>query len=148
MQHINVKCYELCSYWRTNPTLIWGLFGWWATVGSAFGLAGGAPGLGSNINLLQALTNPRSDGLGKLYREGTASLLNSMASKEFPYTTKQVRDSFVAALSSNKAAAAQAARFKLANEVFVPFRRAISANSFGYGRKFLSFRWSTGLHNS
>ncbi|CAN4087310.1 unnamed protein product [Withania somnifera] len=103
------------DYWRTNPALIWGLFGWWATVGSAFGVAG-APGLGSNFNLLQALSNHRSDGVGELYREGTASLLNSMVGKKFPYTTKQVRDSFVAALSSNKTAAAQAARFKLANE--------------------------------
>lgn len=89
--------------------------GWWATIGSAFGVAP-APGLGSNFNLLQALTNTRSDGVGELYREGTASLLNSMVNKKFPYTTKQVRENFVAALSSNKAAAAQAARFKLANE--------------------------------
>ncbi|KAK4398187.1 Protodermal factor 1 [Sesamum angolense] len=56
------------------------------------------------------------DGLGELYREGTAALLNSMAHTRFPYTTSQVRDSFVAALSSNKAAAAQAQLFKLANE--------------------------------
>lgn len=110
-----MKCYVFCSYWRTNPALIWGLFGWWATVGSAFGVAG-APGLGSNFNLLQALSNTRSDGVGELYKEGTASLLNSMVSKKFPYTTKQVKDNFVAALSSNKAAAAQAAQFKLANE--------------------------------
>ncbi|RVW39652.1 Protodermal factor 1 [Vitis vinifera] len=67
-------------------------------------------------NLQQALSNTRTDGLGELYREGTASLLNSMVNKRFPFTTKQVRDRFAAALSSNKAAAAQAHLFKLANE--------------------------------
>ncbi|OIT29842.1 PREDICTED: protodermal factor 1-like [Nicotiana attenuata] len=103
------------DYWRTNPALIWGLFGWWATVGSAFGVAS-TPGFGGNLNLLQALSNPRADGVGELYREGTASLLNSMVSKNFAYSTKQVRDSFVAALSSDKAAAAQARIFKLTNE--------------------------------
>ncbi|KAK4438934.1 Protodermal factor 1 [Sesamum alatum] len=104
-----------CTYWRNHPTLIWGLFGWWGTLGSAFGVTS-VPGFGANMNLLQALSNTRSDGLGELYREGTAALLNSMAHTRFPYTTSQVRDSFVAALGSNKAAAAQAQLFKLANE--------------------------------
>ncbi|KAL0362505.1 UNVERIFIED_CONTAM: Protodermal factor 1 [Sesamum calycinum] len=102
-------------YWRNHPTLIWGLFGWWGTLGSAFGLTS-VPGFSANMNLLQALSNTHTDGLGELYREGTAALLNSMAHTRFPYTTSQVRDSFVAALSSNKAAAAQAQLFKLANE--------------------------------
>lgn len=75
------------------------------------------PGFGaSTLSLQQALSNTRTDGLGALYREGTASLLNSMVNQKFPYTTKQVRESFVASLSSNKAAAAQAQLFKLANE--------------------------------
>nr|GMD90329.1 protodermal factor 1 [Ipomoea batatas] len=80
---------------------------------------GGVPagGFGTNLNLLQALSNTRNDGFGELYREGTASLLNSMLStNRFPYTTQHVRDSFGAALSSNTAAAAQARLFKLANE--------------------------------
>ncbi|KAK6157504.1 hypothetical protein DH2020_011752 [Rehmannia glutinosa] len=103
-------------YWRNHPTLIWGLFGFWGTsVGSAFGVTS-LPGFGSNMNILQALSNTRSDGLGELYREGTAALLNSIAHTRFPYTTSQVRDSFVAALGSNKAAAAQARLFKMANE--------------------------------
>lgn len=104
-----------CSYWRTHPTLIWGLFGWLGTVGNSFGMAS-VPGFGSNMNLLQALSNSRTDAYGDLYREGTASLLNSMVSKSFTYTTNQVRDSFVSALSSDKSAAAQAQLFKLANE--------------------------------
>lgn len=74
------------------------------------------PGVGANTNLLQALSNTRTDGFGELYREGTASLMNSMAHAKFPYTTTQVRDRFVGALTSNKAAAAQARVFKLANE--------------------------------
>ncbi|KAL0399656.1 UNVERIFIED_CONTAM: Protodermal factor 1 [Sesamum radiatum] len=114
---MTLNCFALvnCSYWRNHPTLIWGLFGWWGTLGSAFGLTS-VPGFSANMNLLQALSNTRTDGLGELYREGTAALLNSMAHTRFPYTTTQVRDSFVAALSSNKAAAAQAQLFKLANE--------------------------------
>ncbi|KAL0320441.1 UNVERIFIED_CONTAM: Protodermal factor 1 [Sesamum radiatum] len=104
-----------CTYWRNHPTLIWGLFGWWATIGNAFGVTS-LPGTGAHMNLLQALSNTRADGIGELYREGTAALLNSMTHPRFPYTTTHVRDSFVAALSSNKAAAAQAQLFKLANE--------------------------------
>lgn len=104
-----------CSYWRNHPGVIWGLVGWWGTLGNAFGVTS-VPGFGSNFNLQQALSNSRTDGLGELYREGTASLLNSMVYNRFPFTTKQVRDNFVAALGSNHAAAAQARVFKLANE--------------------------------
>ena len=77
---------------------------------------GGIPGIQSTMSLQEALSNTRNDGIGALYREGTASLLNSMVNKNFPFTTSHVQDSFVAALSSNNAAAAQAEVFKLANE--------------------------------
>lgn len=107
-----------CDYWRTHPTLIWGLFGWMGTTMSgAFGISGlPVSGSISHLSLEQALTNTRKDGFGELYREGTASLLNSMVNKRFPFTTTQVRDNFVSALASNKAAASQAQVFKLANE--------------------------------
>ncbi|MFS8027994.1 putative protodermal factor 1 [Helianthus anomalus] len=68
------------------------------------------------MNFQEALSNTRTDGIGALYREGAASLLNSMVNKNFPFTTSYVQDSFLAALRSNKAAAAQAEVFKLANE--------------------------------
>lgn len=84
-------------------------------MGNSFGVTS-LPGIGASMNLQQALSNTRTDGYGTLYREGTASLLNSMVSKAFPFTTGQVRESFIAALSSNKAAAAQGKLFKLANE--------------------------------
>lgn len=77
---------------------------------------GGIPGFGPSMNFQQALSNTRTDGIGALYREGTAALLNSMVNKNFPFSTSHVRDSFVAALASNKAAEAQANVFKLANE--------------------------------
>ncbi|GJT80285.1 protodermal factor 1-like protein [Tanacetum coccineum] len=77
---------------------------------------GSIPGFQSTMGLQEALSNTRTDGIGALYREGTASLLNSMVNRNFPFTTSRVRDSFVAALSSNNAAAAQAEIFKLANE--------------------------------
>ncbi|XP_038682656.1 protodermal factor 1-like isoform X1 [Tripterygium wilfordii] len=104
-----------CNYWSTHPTVVWGLLGWWCTLGSAFGVPS-VPVVGPSMNVLQALSNTRADGLGALYREGTASLLNSMVNSRFPFTTKQVRDNFITALGSNKAAAAQARVFKLANE--------------------------------
>lgn len=96
--------------------MIWGLLGWWGTLGHAFGVTS-LPGFGSStMSLQQALSNTHTDGLGELYRQGTAALLNSMVDNRFHFTTKQVRDSFVGALGSNKAAASQARVFKLANE--------------------------------
>uniref|UniRef100_A0A1J3E3I5 Protodermal factor 1 n=1 Tax=Noccaea caerulescens TaxID=107243 RepID=A0A1J3E3I5_NOCCA len=108
-----------CDYWRNHPTLIWGLLGWWGTVGGAFGTVSSPssiPGFDPHMNLLQALSNSRTDAIGALYREGTASWLNSMVNNRFPFTTPQVRDHFVAGLSSTKAATKQAHTFKLANE--------------------------------
>jgi len=74
------------------------------------------PGLGASLSIPQALSNTRTDALGALYREGAASYLNSLVNNKFPYTTDQVRDRFVASLSSNKAAATQARLFQMANE--------------------------------
>ncbi|XP_021724600.1 protodermal factor 1-like [Chenopodium quinoa] len=104
-----------CTYWGSHPGLIFGVLGWWATVGGVFGVTT-LPGLSSATSLQEMLNNPRNDGYGSLYREGTASFLNSMASKNFALSTKQVKDSFLASLSSDKVAAAQAKLFKLANE--------------------------------
>ncbi|EPS57238.1 hypothetical protein M569_17582, partial [Genlisea aurea] len=106
-----------CIFWRNHPTLVWGLLGgWWGTLGNAFGISS-VPGFGSHANVLQALSNTREDGYGELYREGTAALLNAVArTRFFPYSANEVRDGFVAALASEKDAAAQAQLFKLANE--------------------------------
>ncbi|KAI3921864.1 hypothetical protein MKX01_005553 [Papaver californicum] len=110
-----------CHFWRTHPTLVWGLLGWWASVGSIFG--GGVGGvavvpssLDPHLTLPQALSNTHTDGIGALYREGVASLLNSMVTHKFPLTTDQIKDGFVKALSSEKAAINQAQLFKKANE--------------------------------
>lgn len=105
----------VCSYWLNHPGMIWGVVGWSGTLGNCFG-ATNIPGFGTNLNLLQALSNTRTDGYGALLREGTASYLNSLANNRFPFTTKQVRGSFVSALASDRAATNQANLFKLANE--------------------------------
>lgn len=105
----------ICSYWSNHPTLIWGVLGWWGTLGHAFGVTS-APGFSPNMSLQQALSNNLSDGYGALYREGTASWLNSLVNHRFPFTTDQVRQSFVSAIHSEKTAAAQAQLFKSANE--------------------------------
>ncbi|XP_042483824.1 protodermal factor 1-like [Macadamia integrifolia] len=104
-----------CIFWSTHPGLILKLLGWWGSVGGVFG-SPATPTMGTDLSLPQALSNTRSDGIGALYREGTASYLNSLANKKFPFTTKEVKDSFVRAITSNKAAAAQAELFKQANE--------------------------------
>ncbi|KMS94996.1 hypothetical protein BVRB_013410 [Beta vulgaris subsp. vulgaris] len=104
-----------CTYWGSHPGLIFGVLGWWATVGGIFGVTT-LPGLNSATSLEEMLNNPRNDGYGSLYREGTASFLNSMATKEFSLSTKQVKDAFLASLTSDRIAAAQAKLFKLANE--------------------------------
>ncbi|KAM7273988.1 hypothetical protein ACFE04_028652 [Oxalis oulophora] len=109
-----------CNFWSNHPTLIWGVLGWFGTVGNTFGLGsdGGLPtgGFSPSMSLPEALSNTRNDGMGALYREGTASLLNSMVDRNFAFTTNQVRDSFVKALHSDRTAGAQAQLFKLANE--------------------------------
>lgn len=108
-------CVLIFSYWRNHPGIIWGILGWWGTLGNAFG-ATNLPGSISSITLPQALSNTSTNGLGALYREGTASFLNSLVNHKFPYTTEQVRDRFAASLHSNKAATTQAHLFKMANE--------------------------------
>ncbi|XP_047324752.1 protodermal factor 1 [Impatiens glandulifera] len=102
-----------CIYWGNHPDMIWGLLGWWGTVGGVFGVV---PVISPSLSLQQALSNNRLDGVGSLYREGTASLLNSMIDRNFPFSTQQVKDSFVASVVSDKTALNQAQVFKLANE--------------------------------
>ena len=103
------------SYWITHPGAIWSLLGYWGTVGGFFG-AGSSLAYGKELTLHQALSNTRTDGIGELYREGAAALLNSMATSNFPFSSQQVKDAFTSALVSQKAAATQAETFKLANE--------------------------------
>ncbi|MQL73591.1 hypothetical protein Taro_005922 [Colocasia esculenta] len=102
-----------CNYWRTHPQVIWGLFGYWGTLGS---LLGGAGTPAANLNILDALRNTRTDGVSALYREATASFLNSMVNRRFTFSTQQVRDAFTAALASEQTAANQARIFQRANE--------------------------------
>ncbi|RRT47978.1 hypothetical protein BHE74_00002492 [Ensete ventricosum] len=100
---------------QRHPEAILALFGSWCTLGQFFGLPA-AYALGRNPSLLEALSNTRADGIGALYREGTASFLNSLVSRSFVFTPRQVRDAFNAAVLSNSAAGAQAELFKKANE--------------------------------
>ncbi|OAY84373.1 Protodermal factor 1 [Ananas comosus] len=104
-----------CDYWRSHPEAIWAIFGYWGTVGQYFGAASGAA-FGKSMSLPDALANTRHDGIGALFREGTASFLNSIVNRNFPFTTQQVKDAFAAAVSSDGAATAQAGLFKRANE--------------------------------
>lgn len=100
-----------------HPGVIWGLFGFWCPLVRLFGPSAAVP-FGHDLTVPEALANTREDGVGALYREGTASLLNSMVNNRFPFTTQEVKDAFGAALNSGDdgAAAAQARLFKKANE--------------------------------
>ncbi|CAA7402457.1 unnamed protein product [Spirodela intermedia] len=102
-----------CDYWRTHPQAIFAICGYWNTIGRMLGLT---PPATPNLSLLDALKNTRSDGLGDLYREGTAAFLNSLVNQKFAFSTSQVRDAFANALVSDQAAATQAQVFKRANE--------------------------------
>ncbi|RZR71021.1 hypothetical protein BHM03_00002887 [Ensete ventricosum] len=104
-----------CDYWRAHPEAILALLGYWCTLGEFFGLPA-VSAFGRDPSLLEALSNTRSDGIGALYREGTASLLNSLVHRNFALTTQQVREEFNTAVISEKAAATQAQLFKKANE--------------------------------
>jgi hypothetical protein len=73
---------------------------------------------GSKVQTLQdALCSTRTDCYGDLLREGAAAYLNSVAAKKqaFAYTSQQVKDCIAVGLTSEVAAAAQAAMFKKAN---------------------------------
>lgn len=104
-----------CDYWRTHPQAINAIIGYWNTVGQTFGPTCGII-FGTGTTLHDALSNTRNDGFGSLIREGTAALLNSIASSHFPYTTQQVKEAVISAITSDGAAAAQADVFKQANE--------------------------------
>ncbi|XP_072984227.1 protodermal factor 1-like [Typha latifolia] len=104
-----------CDYWKKNPDLIKSLIGYWGTVSQFFGPACSVV-FGGNPSLIDALGNKRTDGIGALFREGTAAFLNSIACKSYPFSTPQVKNSFAAAIISDGAAAAQAELFKRANE--------------------------------
>ncbi|XP_038985150.1 leucine-rich repeat extensin-like protein 3 isoform X2 [Phoenix dactylifera] len=104
-----------CNYWRTHPEAILTVLGYLGNISQLFGAACGLA-FGRDLSLPEALANTRADGIGALYREGTASLLNSLADRRFPFTTQQVTDAFAAAVTSDEAAATQAELFKQANE--------------------------------
>nr|CAD1843211.1 unnamed protein product [Ananas comosus var. bracteatus] len=90
------------DYWRSHPEAIWAIFGYWGTVGQYFGASCGVA-FGKSVSLPDALANTRHDGIGALFREGTASFLNSIVNRNFPLTTQQVKDAFAAAVSSDGA---------------------------------------------
>ncbi|KAL6876403.1 hypothetical protein ACP4OV_012975 [Aristida adscensionis] len=106
-----------CDYWKSHPDKIISCIG---SLGSILGSLGDVCSafFGSKVQTLQdALCNTRSDCYGDLLREGAAAYLNSIAAKKyaFAYTTQQVKDCIAVALTSEAAAAAQAALFKKAN---------------------------------
>ncbi|KAJ1278663.1 hypothetical protein BS78_04G096000 [Paspalum vaginatum] len=105
-----------CDYWKSHPDMITAVVGSLGNIGKTFGVACRLI-VGKKIeNLHDALSNTRTDGVGALLREGAAAYLNSIVNKKFPFTTQQVKDCIVVAVTSDGAASAQAGIFKKANE--------------------------------
>lgn len=107
----------ICSYWKSHPEQIISCLG---SLGSILGSFGDlcSAFFGSKVQTLQdALCSTRTDCYGDLLREGAAAYLNSVAAKKakFAYTTQQVKDCIAIGLTSELAAAAQAAMLKKAN---------------------------------
>ncbi|XP_062218666.1 protodermal factor 1-like [Phragmites australis] len=105
-----------CDYWKSHPDMIIAVVGSLGNIGKTFGDACGLI-VGKKLeNLHDALSNTRTDGVGALLREGAAAYLNSIVNKKFPFTTTQVKDCIIVAVTSDSAASAQAGIFKKANE--------------------------------
>ncbi|PVH65884.1 hypothetical protein PAHAL_1G097600 [Panicum hallii] len=105
-----------CDYWKSHPDMITAVVGSLGNLGKTFGTACSLI-VGKKLeNLHDALSNTRTDGVGALLREGAAAYLNSIVNKKFPFTTQQVKDCIVVAITSDGAASAQAGIFKKANE--------------------------------
>ncbi|XP_066325246.1 protodermal factor 1-like [Miscanthus floridulus] len=105
-----------CDYWKNHPDMIVAVVGYLGNIGKTFGAACSLI-VGKKLeNLHDALSNTRTDGVGALLREGAAAYLNSIVNKKFPFTTQQVKDCIVVAVTSDGAASAQAGIFKKTNE--------------------------------
>ncbi|KAF7049212.1 hypothetical protein CFC21_057785 [Triticum aestivum] len=106
-----------CDYWKGHPEKIIDCIG---SLGSILGSLGEVchAFFGSKIHTLQdALCNTRTDCYGDLLREGAAAYINAIAAKKekFAYTAYQVKECVAVGLTSEFAAAAQAAMLKKAN---------------------------------
>uniref|UniRef100_A0ACD6AH59 Uncharacterized protein n=1 Tax=Avena sativa TaxID=4498 RepID=A0ACD6AH59_AVESA len=106
-----------CDYWKSHPEKIIECLG---NLGSILGSLGEVckTFYGSKIETLKdALCNTRTDYYGDLLREGAAAYINAVAAKKakFAYTVHQVKDCIAVGLTSEFAAAAEAAAFKKAN---------------------------------
>ncbi|GJN19390.1 hypothetical protein PR202_gb06665 [Eleusine coracana subsp. coracana] len=105
-----------CDFWKNHPDVIVAIVGSLGNIGKTFGAACSSI-VGKKLdNLHDALTNTKTDGVGALLREGAAAYLNSIVNKKFPFTTQQVKDCILVAVTSDGAASAQAGIFKKANE--------------------------------
>jgi len=106
-----------CDYWKSHPEKIIECIG---NLGSILGSLGEVckSFYGSKIQTLKdALCNTRTDCYGDLLREGAAAYINAVAAKKakFAYTAYQVKECVAVGLTSEFAAAAQAAMLKKAN---------------------------------
>ncbi|XP_047074045.1 glycine-rich RNA-binding protein 3, mitochondrial-like [Lolium rigidum] len=107
-----------CDYWKSHPEKIIDCLG---NLGSILGSLGEVckTFYGSKMETLKdALCNTRTDYYGDLLREGAAAYINSVAAKKtkFAYTGYEVKECIAVGLTSEFAAAAQAAALKKAND--------------------------------
>ncbi|KAH9290498.1 hypothetical protein KI387_034615 [Taxus chinensis] len=103
-----------CDFWSSN-------FGSWpdilstmSTIASIFGKPASSM-FPSSMTLLQALQNSNSDPYSSLLKQASASMLNAFVYKNFKFSPEDVKAKFGAALTSPRAAGAQAFQFAQAN---------------------------------
>ncbi|TVU33393.1 hypothetical protein EJB05_25208, partial [Eragrostis curvula] len=105
-----------CDYWKNHSDVIFAAVGSVGNLGKTFGAACRLIVGKKMENLHDALSNTGSDAIGALMRGGAAAYLNSIVNNKFPFTTQEVKDCILVAVTSDGAASAQAAVFKKAND--------------------------------
>lgn len=70
----------------------------------------------SELTVLDAMRMEERDGYSSLLKQSSAALVNAYSREGFPYSPWRVKTLFIESLVSQQAAAAQAAKFRSANE--------------------------------
>ncbi|KAG0561718.1 hypothetical protein KC19_9G086100 [Ceratodon purpureus] len=115
-----------CSFWsKKKPSSLPDLLSFITPILDIFSSGAGSDAItaitsifGSKTTLHQGLTSTRPDAYGELLRQGSAAVLNSYTSAQYPFTTFQVKASFRNALVSQQAAADMASKFENANLIY------------------------------
>lgn len=109
-----VKC--TAQYWSEGKESWPRMLPVMSTVAKVLG-SGALEGYGhSELTVLDAMKMEERDGYSSLLKQSSTALVNAYSREGFPYAPWRVKTLFIESLVSQQAAAAQAARFRSANE--------------------------------